>query len=162
MIPPHFADMDSDSDRLQGFPLFALVPLAAAVALALCRATSLMASWTERAHDRVRRVIGGENASDDAPLVDEFTQAAKGGLPWRPGLEKALRQQGGISLALLSATAIAHDHLNPIIATLRANPTFMSGLIAWALAQVMIDAPLTSCCGHAVAVRWTSFSIKTM
>ncbi|MCO5584318.1 hypothetical protein L7F22_038242 [Adiantum nelumboides] len=45
-------------------------------------------------------------------------------------------EQGGLAMALMSTTAIAKDHLNPVIATLCANPTFMSGLVAWTIAQV--------------------------
>ncbi|KAJ7530270.1 hypothetical protein O6H91_15G087200 [Diphasiastrum complanatum] len=48
-----------------------------------------------------------------------------------------LLQQGGLGMALLSTSAIAKDHISPVIVSLRANPTFMSGLLAWAIAQLM-------------------------
>lgn len=40
-------------------------------------------------------------------------------------------------MALLSTTAMAKNHLSPVLATLSANPTFMSGLVAWTIAQVL-------------------------
>jgi acid phosphatase family membrane protein YuiD len=40
-------------------------------------------------------------------------------------------------MALLSTKAIAKDRISPAIASLCANPTFMSGLIAWAIAQLL-------------------------
>lgn len=49
---------------------------------------------------------------------------------------KSLLQQGGLGMALLSTSVIARDRISPVLITLRANPTFMSGLVAWALAQV--------------------------
>ncbi|CAM6122543.1 unnamed protein product [Calypogeia fissa] len=133
VLNPHFQGMESDLDWSQGFSIFPLLPLAA-VALAFSRAMSLMVSLSNEVQNNVRNV--GTRNTRHASVVEEFTKAAKGRSPWRPGLEKALMQQGGISLALLSATAIAQDHLNPMISTLRANPTIMSGLIAWAMAQV--------------------------
>ncbi|KAH9561955.1 hypothetical protein CY35_05G048700 [Sphagnum magellanicum] len=49
----------------------------------------------------------------------------------------SLLQQGGLGMALLSTSMIAKDRISPILLSLRENPTFMSGLIAWAIAQVM-------------------------
>lgn len=46
-------------------------------------------------------------------------------------------EQGGLGMALLSTTAMAKDRISPVIATLCANPTFMSGLVAWTLAQAL-------------------------
>ncbi|XP_002967232.2 uncharacterized protein LOC9631686 [Selaginella moellendorffii] len=40
-----------------------------------------------------------------------------------------------LGMALLSTSAMASAHLSPMIVTLRANPTFMSGLVAWMVAQ---------------------------
>jgi len=48
----------------------------------------------------------------------------------------SLLQQGGLGMALLSTSIIARDRISPVLITLRANPTFMSGLVAWAIAQV--------------------------
>lgn len=48
-----------------------------------------------------------------------------------------LLQQGGLGMALLSTSIIARDRISPVLITLRANPTFMSGLVAWAIAQVI-------------------------
>lgn len=49
----------------------------------------------------------------------------------------SLLQQGGLGLALLSTSIIARERISPVLITLRANPTFMSGLVAWAIAQVL-------------------------
>lgn len=49
---------------------------------------------------------------------------------------KSLLHQGGVGMALLSTSVIARDRISPVLITLRSNPTFMSGLVAWALAQV--------------------------
>ncbi|KAK6919977.1 Protein of unknown function DUF212 [Dillenia turbinata] len=46
-------------------------------------------------------------------------------------------QNGGIGMALLSVTSTAKVHVSPFLATLAANPTFVSGLVAWAVAQSM-------------------------
>jgi acid phosphatase family membrane protein YuiD len=40
-------------------------------------------------------------------------------------------------MALLSTSIIARERISPVLITLRANPTFMSGLVAWAIAQVL-------------------------
>ncbi|CAN6444734.1 unnamed protein product [Victoria cruziana] len=42
---------------------------------------------------------------------------------------------GGIGMALLSTTLVAKARISPVLATLAANPTFVSGLFAWAVAQ---------------------------
>ncbi|KAI5068193.1 hypothetical protein GOP47_0016538 [Adiantum capillus-veneris] len=55
----------------------------------------------------------------------------------RRRLSGCFMEQGGLAMALMSTTAIAKDHINPVIATLCANPTFMSGLVAWTIAQVL-------------------------
>ncbi|KAG9448257.1 hypothetical protein H6P81_014385 [Aristolochia fimbriata] len=44
-------------------------------------------------------------------------------------------QNGGIGMLLLSTTTAAKVHISPFIATLSSNPTFVSGLLAWVLAQ---------------------------
>eukprot|EP01018_Ginkgo_biloba_P023448 Gb_24007 [translate_table: standard] len=46
-------------------------------------------------------------------------------------------QQGGIGMALLSTTLMAKEHISPVLETLGANPTFMSGLLAWLIAQIL-------------------------
>jgi hypothetical protein len=48
-----------------------------------------------------------------------------------------LLKQGSLGMALLSTSIIARDRISPVFLTLRANPTFMSGLVAWAIAQVL-------------------------
>lgn len=50
--------------------------------------------------------------------------------------EGALLMQGSMGMALLSISMIARDRISPVLITLRTNPTFMSGLVAWAIAQV--------------------------
>lgn len=49
----------------------------------------------------------------------------------------AFLENGGIGVALLSITASAKVKISPFIATLAANPTFVSGLVAWMMAQSM-------------------------
>ncbi|KAF8032440.1 hypothetical protein BT93_D1380 [Corymbia citriodora subsp. variegata] len=44
-------------------------------------------------------------------------------------------QNGGIGIALLSLTYSAKVKISPFVATLAANPTFVSGLLAWFFAQ---------------------------
>ncbi|XP_068666636.1 uncharacterized protein [Aristolochia californica] len=44
-------------------------------------------------------------------------------------------QNGGIGMLLLSITTVAKVHISPFTATLASNPTFVSGLLAWVLAQ---------------------------
>ncbi|KAG4192119.1 hypothetical protein ERO13_A07G137600v2 [Gossypium hirsutum] len=46
-------------------------------------------------------------------------------------------QSGGLGMALLSVTASAKVRISPFVATLAANPTFVSGLFAWFIAQSM-------------------------
>ncbi|XP_055817122.1 uncharacterized protein LOC129886451 isoform X2 [Solanum dulcamara] len=48
-----------------------------------------------------------------------------------------LLQNGSFGMALLSITATAKVKISPIVATLAANPTFVSGFIAWFMAQSM-------------------------
>ncbi|KAB1219614.1 putative membrane protein YuiD [Morella rubra] len=44
-------------------------------------------------------------------------------------------QNGGIGVALLSITSNAKVRISPFVATLAANPTFVSGMFAWIAAQ---------------------------
>ena len=44
-------------------------------------------------------------------------------------------QNGGLGMALLSVTANAKVKISPFVATLASNPTFVSGLFAWFVAQ---------------------------
>ncbi|KAF8026986.1 hypothetical protein BT93_E0033 [Corymbia citriodora subsp. variegata] len=44
-------------------------------------------------------------------------------------------QNGGIGVALLSVTSDAKVKISPFVATLASNPTFVSGLFAWFVAQ---------------------------
>ncbi|KAG8391945.1 hypothetical protein BUALT_Bualt01G0239800 [Buddleja alternifolia] len=46
-------------------------------------------------------------------------------------------QNGAFGTALMSVTATAKVKISPFVATLAANPTFVSGLCAWAVAQSM-------------------------
>ncbi|XP_015968367.1 uncharacterized protein LOC107491944 isoform X1 [Arachis duranensis] len=48
-----------------------------------------------------------------------------------------LQNRGGLGVALLSVTANAKLRISPFVATLAANPTFVSGLLAWLIAQSM-------------------------
>lgn len=49
--------------------------------------------------------------------------------------EGKFSQNGTIGMALLSVTSTAKVKISPFVATLAANPTFVSGLFAWAIAQ---------------------------
>lgn len=51
--------------------------------------------------------------------------------------EGSCLQNGSLGMALVSATTTAKVRISPLLATLAANPTFISGLLAWALAQSM-------------------------
>lgn len=44
-------------------------------------------------------------------------------------------QNGGLGMALLSVTSTAKVRISPFVATLAANPTFVSGFFAWLMAQ---------------------------
>ncbi|KAK3194621.1 hypothetical protein Dsin_025931 [Dipteronia sinensis] len=46
-------------------------------------------------------------------------------------------QNGAFGVALLSVTSTAKVRISPFVATLAANPTFVSGMFAWLLAQSM-------------------------
>lgn len=46
-----------------------------------------------------------------------------------------LKQNGGLGIALLSITASAKVKISPFVATLSANPTFVSAVFAWFFAQ---------------------------
>ncbi|CAH8330786.1 unnamed protein product [Eruca vesicaria subsp. sativa] len=46
-----------------------------------------------------------------------------------------LKQNGGLGIALLSITASAKVKISPFVATLSANPTFVSAVFAWLFAQ---------------------------
>eukprot|EP00246_Nothoceros_aenigmaticus_P004858 TRINITY_DN16578_c0_g1_i1.p1 TRINITY_DN16578_c0_g1~~TRINITY_DN16578_c0_g1_i1.p1 ORF type:complete len:279 (+),score=34.81 TRINITY_DN16578_c0_g1_i1:314-1150(+) len=56
---------------------------------------------------------------------------------WKKDVRESLLRQGSLGLALLSTSAVAKSHISPFIFALRANPIFMSGLVAWALAQIL-------------------------
>ncbi|KAK6141068.1 hypothetical protein DH2020_025180 [Rehmannia glutinosa] len=51
--------------------------------------------------------------------------------------ETEFLQNGAFGTALMSVTATAKVKISPFVATLAANPTFVSGLCAWAVAQSM-------------------------
>lgn len=51
--------------------------------------------------------------------------------------ETQLLQNGAFGTALMSVTATAKVKISPFMATLAANPTFLSGLCAWLVAQSM-------------------------
>ncbi|KAG0613558.1 hypothetical protein M758_6G111800 [Ceratodon purpureus] len=53
------------------------------------------------------------------------------------GIDGTVLKQGSLGMALLSTSMIARDRISPVLLTLRANPTFMSGLVAWAIAQFL-------------------------
>lgn len=61
------------------------------------------------------------NHSDSQKALDEYN-------------DNYLRN-GGFGMALLSVTANAKVRISPFVATLAANPTFVSGFVAWVIAQ---------------------------
>ncbi|KAI4328913.1 hypothetical protein L6164_021230 [Bauhinia variegata] len=64
---------------------------------------------------------------------------------WFPALQtiknlvtlRTQKQNGGLGVALLSVTTNAKLRISPFVVTLAANPTFVSGLLAWFIAQSM-------------------------
>uniref|UniRef100_A0A7N0T442 Acid phosphatase/vanadium-dependent haloperoxidase-related protein n=1 Tax=Kalanchoe fedtschenkoi TaxID=63787 RepID=A0A7N0T442_KALFE len=69
--------------------------------------------------------LRGWVSSKDACCCDVFDQSC------------GYLQSGGLGTALLSVTSTASVKISPFVATLAANPTFVSGLVAWAAAQWM-------------------------
>nr|GMC90981.1 Acid phosphatase/vanadium-dependent haloperoxidase-related protein [Ipomoea batatas] len=69
--------------------------------------------------------------------ISPALQGGAGGTSGTPGEEfsESLLQSGGFGMALLSITATAGVKISPFVATLAANPTFLSGLLAWFVAQ---------------------------
>lgn len=47
----------------------------------------------------------------------------------------SILHNGGLEMALLTVKSTAKDRFSPFVATLATNPTFISGLLAWFLAQ---------------------------
>ncbi|XP_043712774.1 uncharacterized protein LOC122661450 [Telopea speciosissima] len=73
-----------------------------------------------------------------ATLVEKWVSYVKGfGQPERlpEGWDGEYLQCGGIGMALMSLTSTAKLRIRPFVATLAANPTFVSGLLAWVMAQ---------------------------
>ncbi|KAG6437656.1 hypothetical protein SASPL_102578 [Salvia splendens] len=72
------------------------------------------------------------------PLLKKVTALATKPSPqkWGSDFEEAkLLQNGTFGTALMSVTATAKVKISPFVATLAANPTFVSALCAWAVAQ---------------------------
>ncbi|KNA18164.1 hypothetical protein SOVF_073440 [Spinacia oleracea] len=70
----------------------------------------------------------------DPVVIDEITGGAN--------TKSQFLHNGGVGMALLTVQSTARDRFSPIVATLAANPTFMSGLLACFLAQsikVLLD-----------------------
>ncbi|XP_059634379.1 uncharacterized protein LOC132276786 [Cornus florida] len=44
-------------------------------------------------------------------------------------------KNGGFGVALLTVTSTSKDRISPFVATLASNPTFVSGMLAWLIAQ---------------------------
>ncbi|KAJ4955542.1 hypothetical protein NE237_012325 [Protea cynaroides] len=73
-----------------------------------------------------------------AASVEKWVSCVKGlgqpeGMP--EGWDGEYLQCGGIGVALMSVTSTAKLRISPFVATLAANPTFVSGLLAWMCAQ---------------------------
>ncbi|KAM3378518.1 hypothetical protein P3S68_010931 [Capsicum galapagoense] len=75
--------------------------------------------------------------------VRDFAAKSKWGSVFKgcSGTEEELSgdvlQNGSFGMALLSITATAKVKISPFVATLAANPTFVSGFVAWFMAQSM-------------------------
>ncbi|KAL8541025.1 hypothetical protein ACS0TY_002347 [Phlomoides rotata] len=70
------------------------------------------------------------------PLFQKVSNFA--GKSWNQKLgygESVFVQNGAFGTALMSVTATAKVKISPLVATLAANPTFVSGLCGWAVAQ---------------------------
>ncbi|XP_043718201.1 uncharacterized protein LOC122666140 [Telopea speciosissima] len=75
---------------------------------------------------------------DFAATVEKWVSCVRGiGQPERlpEGWDGEYLQCGGIGMALMSVTSTAKLRISPFVATLAANPTFVSGLLAWMIAQ---------------------------
>ncbi|XP_010266542.1 PREDICTED: uncharacterized protein LOC104604025 isoform X2 [Nelumbo nucifera] len=67
-------------------------------------------------------------------LAEKWVSSLRGCDLWE-GVSDDL--SGGIGVSLLSVTSTAKVRISPVVATLAANPTFVSGLIAWVIAQLI-------------------------
>ncbi|KAL8263467.1 hypothetical protein R6Q59_021597 [Mikania micrantha] len=59
----------------------------------------------------------------------------KTSMPIPDGRSHGYLLNGGLGMALLSVTSTAKVRISPFVATLAANPTFVSGFFAWLIAQ---------------------------
>ncbi|KAJ7962580.1 Acid phosphatase/vanadium-dependent haloperoxidase-related protein [Quillaja saponaria] len=99
---------NGDNQNLPLNPIWALIPILQSIKhLATCR-TQRWVSWF-RAY------------SDSDKVVDEYSGC--------------YLQNGGLGIALISVTTNAKIRISPFVATLAANPTFVSGFLAWMIAQ---------------------------
>jgi len=90
------------------YPIWALVPILQSI-------KSLAASQTQKWVSCVQAY------NDSEKILDE--------------LNGGYLQNGGIGVALLSITSNEKVRISPFVATLAANPTFVSGFFAWMIAQ---------------------------
>ena len=68
-------------------------------------------------------------------VLDAIRGLASRGLRFREDFNGEYYHNGALSVALLSLTANARVRFSPFLATLAANPTFVSGFFAWVVAQ---------------------------
>eukprot|EP00249_Psilotum_nudum_P007722 c20776_g1_i2 orf=489-1535(-) len=133
--------------------LYLLVGLAMAISSAACSFAAFFGSsilWKKGNRQLNEGAFGGEvndclaagEGSSGCPThsnwsLKKHSMSSCTGKTWAAGACGNLTRQGGIGMALLSTTTIAKDRINPAISTLVANPYFMAGLVAWAMAQLM-------------------------
>ena len=106
------------------------------LAMSFSHLTSLWHQYSFR--DKTKDHFSGNEAMlQNSNDFDELCNEMNGGKGTRRQISSYFSEQGGLAMALLSTKAIAKDQISPVIASLCANPTFMSGLMAWAIAQVL-------------------------
>eukprot|EP00250_Pteridium_aquilinum_P014908 c22277_g1_i1 orf=319-1290(+) len=107
----------------------------ASFAVCLSHAVSTLAFFLHQKVMEARATNGLVRQLCDGDIDAMLMETSSSSLKRR--LSGCFMEQGGLTMALLSTTAMAKDHINPVIATLCANPTFMSGIVAWTVAQFL-------------------------
>ncbi|KAF5464466.1 hypothetical protein F2P56_014540 [Juglans regia] len=79
------------------------------------------------------KILASSQTEKRASGVQAYNDSEK----LKDGFDGVYLQNGGIGVALLSVTSNAKVRISPFVATLAANPTFVSGLFAWLIAQSM-------------------------
>ncbi|KAI3493405.1 hypothetical protein L1887_41794 [Cichorium endivia] len=80
----------------------------------------------------LRSILHGLRKLDDKTSMTQWVPDQE---PIAGRLSCDYLQNGGLGMALLSVTSTAKVRISPFVATLAANPTFVSGFFAWLMAQ---------------------------